>query len=111
MTTEPFVYVGTYSEPILFGTGQVVQGKGKGIYLFRLDAAKGALDPVSVKEGVRNSSYLAFDPGRKFLYCVNEFKEYEGKASGAVSASASIRRPARSPISTPRRATAPIPAI
>ncbi len=44
------------------------------------------LTPVAVKEGVRNSSYLAFDPARKFLYCVNEFKEYEGKASGAVSA-------------------------
>ncbi len=86
MPTHPFVYVGTYSEPILFGTGQVVQGKGKGIYLFRLDAERGALEPVSIKEGVRNSSYLAFDPARKFLYCVNEFKEYEGKASGAVSA-------------------------
>ena len=79
------VYVGTYSEPILFGTGQVVQGKGKGIYCFRLDPAKGALEPVGITEGVRNSSYLAFDPARKFLYCVNEFKEYEGKASGAVS--------------------------
>jgi 6-phosphogluconolactonase len=86
MSTHPFVYVGTYSEPILFGTGQVVQGKGKGIYLFRFDAEKGALEPLAVKEGVRNSSYLAFDPARKFLYCVNEFKKYEGMASGAVSA-------------------------
>lgn len=83
---KPLVYVGTYSEPILFGTGQVLQGKGKGIYLFRFDAEKGALEPLAVKEGVRNSSYLAFDPARRFLYCVNEFKEYEGRASGAVSA-------------------------
>lgn len=80
------VYVGTYSEPILFGTGQVVQGLGKGIYAYRLDAEAGALVPVGVTEGVRNSSYLAFDPARKFLYCVNEFKEYQGMASGAVSA-------------------------
>jgi 6-phosphogluconolactonase len=36
-------------------------------------------------EGVRNSSYLGFDPAQPFLYCVNEFKEYEGTASGAVS--------------------------
>jgi 6-phosphogluconolactonase len=84
MPTYPFVYVGTYSEPILFGTGQVLQGKG--IYLFHLNAEQGALEPLAIKEGVRNSSYLAFDPARKFLYCVNEFKEYEGKASGAVSA-------------------------
>ena len=35
------VYVGTYSEPILFGTGQVLQGKGKGIYAFRFDPRSG----------------------------------------------------------------------
>src|SRR5215204_922086 len=86
MPTTNLVYVGTYSEPILFGTGQVVEGKGKGIYCFRFDPDRGALDPVGVTQGVRNSSYLAFDPKRKFLYCVNEFKEFEGKASGAVSA-------------------------
>jgi 6-phosphogluconolactonase len=80
------VFVGTYSEPILFGTGQVLQGKGEGIYAFRFDPATGALTPSGVTTGVRNSSYLAFDPARRFLYCVNEFKEYEGKASGAVSA-------------------------
>ena len=80
------VYVGTYSEPILFGTGQVVQGQGRGIHAFRFDAANGALEPAGVTEGVRNSSYLAFDPAREFLYCVNEFKEYQGMASGAVSA-------------------------
>ncbi len=86
MQSEPLVYVGTYSEPILFGTGRVLNGKGKGIYAFRLDAAKGALLPAGITEGVRNSSYLAFDQKRAFLYCVNEFKEYEGKPSGAVSA-------------------------
>lgn len=80
------VYVGTYSEPILFGTGQVLEGQGKGIYAFAFDPVRGALDPVGVTAGVRNSSYLAFDPARRFLFCVNEFKEFEGKASGAVSA-------------------------
>lgn len=86
MSDLPLVYVGTYSEPILFGTGQVLQGKGKGIYAFRFDAAAGALIPAGITENVRNASYLAFDPRREYLYCVNEFKEYEGKASGAVSA-------------------------
>ncbi len=86
MATQDLVYVGTYSEPILFGTGEVVQGQGKGIYRFRLDADAGALALDGITEGVRNSSYLAFDPQRRFLYCVNEFKEFEGKASGAVSA-------------------------
>jgi len=86
MARHDLVYVGTYSEPILFGTGQVVQGQGKGIYRFRFDAAAGALALDGIAEGVRNASYLAFDPKRRFLYCVNEFKEFEGKASGALSA-------------------------
>jgi 6-phosphogluconolactonase len=34
---------------------------------------------------VRNPSYIAFDPLARFLFCVNEFKEYESQASGAVS--------------------------
>jgi 6-phosphogluconolactonase len=82
----PLVYVGTYSEPILFGTGQVLQGQGKGIHAFRLDRSTGALSPTGITAGVRNASYLAFDPSRRFLFCVNEFKEFEGAASGAVSA-------------------------
>lgn len=86
MSAHRLAYVGTYSEPILFGTGQVVQGRGKGIYRFRFDPEAGALELDGITEGVRNSSYLAFDPGRRFLYCVNEFKEFEGMASGAVSA-------------------------
>src|SRR5690242_17018078 len=84
--TMPLVFVGTYSEPILFGTGQVLQGEGKGIHSFRVDTASGALIPGAVTENVRNPSYIAFDPARRFLYCVNEFKEFEGAASGAVSA-------------------------
>ncbi len=80
------VYVGTYTEPILFGTGKILVGKGAGIYLFTLDIASGALEPFSVVEGVRNPSYLAFDPAHRYLYAVNEFKEFEGAASGAVSA-------------------------
>jgi 6-phosphogluconolactonase len=86
MADHQLVYVGTYSEPILFGTGQVLEGKGKGIHAFRFDPQRGALEPLGITEGVRNASYIAFDPSRRFLYCVNELKEFEGKASGAVSA-------------------------
>jgi 6-phosphogluconolactonase len=80
------VYVGTYTEPILFGTGKILAGQGAGIYLFTLDVASGALEPLDVVKGVRNPSYLAFDPAHRFLYAVNELKEFEGAASGAVSA-------------------------
>lgn len=85
MSLENLIYVGTYSEPIRFGTGQLLEGKGLGIYRVRFDPAGPSLKVEGVTRGVRNSSYLALDDKRQFLYCVNEFKEYEGKASGAVS--------------------------
>jgi 6-phosphogluconolactonase len=86
MSTHRLVFVGTYTEPILFGTGKVLQGKGKGIYVFRLDVSAGSLEPYNLAEGVTNPSYLAFDPSHRFLYAVNELKEFEGAPSGAVSA-------------------------
>lgn len=80
------VFVGTYTEPILFGTGRTLQGKGEGIYVYRLDESSGALEPISTTIGVTNPSYLAFDASQRFLYAVNELKNYEGKPTGTVSA-------------------------
>ncbi|MBE0532343.1 MAG: lactonase family protein [Rhodospirillales bacterium] len=80
------VFVGTYTDPILFGTGEILQGKGKGIYVYRLDPASGALEQVGLTTGVTNPSYLAFDSSRRFLYAVNELKTYDGKPTGTVSA-------------------------
>jgi 6-phosphogluconolactonase len=80
------VFIGTYTEPILFGTGKVLQGKGEGIYACRLDERSGALERIAVTTGVVNPSYLAFDRSRRFLYAVNELKTFEGRASGTVSA-------------------------
>jgi 6-phosphogluconolactonase len=86
MPSEMLVYVGTYTAPIRFGTGRVLQGKGEGIYIFRLDAASGALEPVGTTTGVANPSYLAFDATQHFLYAVNELKEYQDRPTGTVSA-------------------------
>lgn len=80
------LYVGTYTEPILFGTGQVLQGQGRGIHLLHLDAAAGSLTESWVAEGVRNPSYLVLDRDHRRLYCVNELKAHEGRPGGAVSA-------------------------
>lgn len=80
------VFVGTYTDPILFGTGKILQGKGEGIYVYRLDPASGALAFVSQTIGISNPSYLAFDATQKFLYAVNELKMFEGKPTGTVSA-------------------------
>jgi 6-phosphogluconolactonase len=80
------VFVGTYTEPILFGTGKILQGKGEGIYVYRLDLSSGALEFVSKATGIANPSYLAFDRTQRFLYAVNELKTCEGEPSGTVSA-------------------------
>jgi 6-phosphogluconolactonase len=86
MSKQRLVFVGTYTEPIRFGTGQILEGKGKGIYVYRFDTSSGSIEQCGLTEGVRNPSYLAFDPSRRFLYAVNELKEFEGAATGAVSA-------------------------
>ena len=80
------VFVGTYTEPILFGTGKVLRGKGEGVYAYRLDESSGALERLGKTTGIANPSYLALDASRRFLYAVNELKTYEGKPTGTVSA-------------------------
>jgi 6-phosphogluconolactonase len=86
MSKETLVFVGTYTEPIRFGTGQILEGNGEGIYVYRLDASSGALTLGLVNKGITNPSYLAFAPDRRFLYAVNELKTYEGRPTGTVSA-------------------------
>src|SRR5664280_1129545 len=86
MTTGMLIYVGTYTDPIQFGTGQILEGKGEGIYAFRLDLTSGAMELVGKTTGVTNPSYLTFDTTQRFLYAVNELKTYKGRPSGTVSA-------------------------
>lgn len=86
MPSQRYVFVGTYTEPIRFGTGQILEGKGQGIYIYRLDPGTGALTPAGLATGVRNPSYLTFAASGRFLYAVNELKEFEGGVGGAVRA-------------------------
>ncbi len=83
---QRLVFIGTYTENILFGTGNILEGKGKGIYVFRFNSASGRMEPCSVAQAGPNPSYLAFDPSRRFLYAVNELKEFGGAPTGSVSA-------------------------
>lgn len=78
-------YVGTYTRPIRFGTGEVMNGKGKGIYLAELDRETGAMQLLDVYEGVPNPSYLAFGGSGRYLYAVNELKDGQGLTGGRVS--------------------------
>ena len=78
--------VGTYTEPILFGTGKVLEGKGKGIYAYDIDTGSGVTTNTGIVENVRNPSYLALSPGGGTLFCVNELKSDDKTTGGMVSA-------------------------
>jgi 6-phosphogluconolactonase len=69
------VYVGTYTS-----------GESKGIYRLRLDLATGALTPEGEPAPAVNPSFLAWHPGGRFLYAVNETGESRADKSGGVSA-------------------------
>jgi 6-phosphogluconolactonase len=71
------VYVGTYTED---------GGKSKGIYAYRFDPGTAAIDPVGLAAETVNPSFLAIHPNHRFLYAVNEVRNYKGLTSGAVSA-------------------------
>ena len=75
------IYVGTYTRSLPH-----VAAKSEGIYLISLDPATGLLEHVHKTVGVDNPSFLAIHPNRQYLYAVNEVGDFEGKASGAVSA-------------------------
>ena len=80
------VFVGTYTEPIRFGSGKLLEGKGEGIYVYRTDLSSGALELIGKATGIANPSYLALDPSQRFLYAVNELRTYEDRPTGTVSA-------------------------
>lgn len=68
------VCVGTYTGP-----------KSRGIYLFEMDGATGALTPRGVVD-TPHPAFLAVDPAGARLYAANEMMEYRGEPTGAVSA-------------------------
>ncbi|WP_437965090.1 lactonase family protein [Sorangium sp. So ce260] len=69
------------------GAPLVYVGGHKGIFVFRLDEADGALSAVQGPlDAEMNPTFLAVDPARQRLFAVNELGEVDGERSGAVSA-------------------------
>lgn len=79
---KQYMCVGTYTEPILFGTGEVFQGKGNGIVI--CEFADGKIQ-IRQELPLRNPSFLCIDEDRKKIYTVNEMKEYRGEPGGGVT--------------------------
>lgn len=73
---DQLVLIGTYT----------ASGKSKGIYSFALDDATGKMTPIGLAAEVRNPSFLAIHPSRRFVYAVNEVADAGGQRSGAVTA-------------------------
>jgi 6-phosphogluconolactonase len=86
MRNSRLMYIGTYTEPILFGTGQILQGKGKGIYAYSFDKQDGNLKYLGLAEGIINPSYVAVASNGRVLYAVNEIKMWQSQSTGTVSA-------------------------
>ncbi|HEY0777997.1 MAG TPA: lactonase family protein [Gemmatirosa sp.] len=70
------VYVGTYTE----------NGRTEGIFRFRVHPTTGEWRPIGATAAGPNPSFLALHPRGTVLYAVNEVEQYEGAATGAVSA-------------------------
>ena len=81
---DMLVYFGTY-------TGE----KSKGVYVSRLDLASGALSRPELAGETASPSFLAVHPSQNFLYAINEIGNFQGKASGSVSAFAIDRNTGR----------------
>ena len=79
---KQLLYIGTYTEDILFGTGQLFHGQGKGVSICGFEDGK--ITEIS-KVAVRNPSFVCKYPGKGKLYCVNEMKEYREKFGGGVT--------------------------
>ncbi len=77
-----YVCIGTYTEPIRFGTGQLFQGRGEGIYLCAFD--HGTLSRLGCVPA-RNPSFLCLDERRGRIYAVNELKRYLDREGGGCT--------------------------
>jgi 6-phosphogluconolactonase (cycloisomerase 2 family) len=82
-------YVGTYTSPLKNMKATQVDlppGNGRGIHLFEVDRATGAMTPAGVYEMGTSPSCLAFNADKTCLYSGNETERVGENESGTVSA-------------------------
>ena len=68
------LFIGTYTGP-----------KSVGIYKASFDPKTGKIGDLSVAGKTSSPSFIALDPSRKLLFCVNEIGDFQGKKTGGVS--------------------------
>jgi 6-phosphogluconolactonase (cycloisomerase 2 family) len=91
-------YVGTFSSPLrdmLPTQVDLPPGNGRGIHLFRVDRASGALTPAGIVEMGTSPSCLALNAAGTRLYSANETDRVGDDKQGTVSAFAVDRSDGR----------------
>jgi 6-phosphogluconolactonase len=88
------VFCGTYTDPSRQAGFTVTRERpvmgmtgptgSEGIHVFARDRQTGGLTKVGSAPSV-NPSFLALDPSGRFLFAVNEVRDFHGEESGAVS--------------------------
>ena len=76
----------TNIEKLLVYVGSFTGRQSEGISILRLDASSGALELVGKAGQGLSCSWIAVDPGQRFLYAIDEVGEYSGRPGGAVCA-------------------------
>lgn len=82
-------YVGTYTSPLKNMRDTQVDlppGNGRGIHLFKVNRATGAMTPSGLHEMGTSPSALAFNHARTHLYSANETERIGDNEAGSVSA-------------------------
>lgn len=87
---EPLIaYVGTFSSPLrdmLPTQVDLPPGNGRGIHLFHVDRASGAMTAAGIVEMGTSPSYLVLNGGGSRLYSTNETDRVGDDGQGTVSA-------------------------
>lgn len=82
-------YVGTYTSPLANMRPTQVDlppGNGRGIHLFEVDRATGAMKPCGLHEMGTSPSALVFNAAKTHLYSANETERIGDDEAGSVSA-------------------------
>ena len=74
------------AEADVFYVGTYTDGDSEGIYRCRFDAETGAVEVLGTTGGIENPSFLAIDPGGRYLYATSETSEFSGEPGGGVYA-------------------------
>ncbi len=79
---KQYFALGAYTEDILFGTGEVFHGQGRGISICAFE--DGQISFLT-ELPVRNPSFLCIEEKYKKIYAVNEMKEFKGQFGGGLT--------------------------